>query len=326
MRFINYFGKIFSNFLSNVHSLGKYRLEEDAFNTINKAFYIINNEISLNQIRKMFIEFYFDTNKEDASNYSSELKYLRAQSDIPMIPYEQQKKIDEPIYAEFDSQEGLPFVLHKNKRLYFPKHWTLQDAKKQYRYFIERENLLGGNFTPKAPHQYQSDTFKIEAGDVLLDIGSAEGLVALDTIETTKKTILYESDPIWFAPLKASFKPYMDKVEIINKLVSDKDSETSTTLISSLHEFRNETFFVKMDIEGAEENVVTGNAGFFKKNKIKAACCTYHNVEHYKNLKEIFESWGYTTSSSDGYILCFMDKVFTPPYFRKGLIRATNIR
>lgn len=322
----NYLGKVFSNFLSNIHSLGKHRLEEDAFKTINKTFDIINNEISLNQIRKMFIEFYFEINKEVASEYSLELKYLRKQSDIPMIPYEQNKTIDGTIYAEYDSQEGLPFVLHRNKRLYFPKHWTLQDAKKQYRYFIERENLLGGNFTTKAPHQYQSDTFRIEAGDILLDIGSAEGLVALDSIESTKKTILYESDPIWFAPLKATFKPYMDKVEIINKLVGDKDGETSITLTSSLREFRNDVFFVKMDIEGAEELVIKGNADFFKTNKIKAACCTYHNVLHYKNLKETFESWGYTTSSSDGYILCFMDKVFSPPYFRKGLIRATNIK
>ena len=315
MNNIEYIKKVISNFISNFHFLGKFRLKEDVF----------SKDISFNQIRKTLIEFYFDVNKAEASEYAMELNYLRSQNNIPMIPYEQSRKIDYPVYAEFDSKKKLPFVIHKSKRLYFPKDWSLEKSKKQYRYFIERENLLGGNYTPKAPHQCQSESFKIEKGDVLLDIGSAEGLVALDTIEKTKKTFLYESDPIWAAPLKATFEPYKDKVIIINKLVSDTDSQTTTTLSTSIQGLEKETFFVKMDIEGAEEFVIKGNANFFQNNKIKAACCTYHNANHYNSLKNIFEKWGYSTTPSDGNILCFMDNNFVPPYFRKGLIRATNI-
>lgn len=316
MKFLDYIQIIASNLNKNFHLLGKYNLETEFYNPCK----------IINQMRKTLIEVYFETNKDEREKYTNELNYLKEQKDIVMFPYKQEKEFCGTIQAGFDKKKGLPYVLHDDKRLYFPKHWSVEESKKQYRYFIEKENLLGGGFTAKAPHQYQSDNFKIEPGDVLLDIGCAEGLVSLDSIEKTKKTILYEADPAWKAPLKATFEPYKDKVKIINKWASDKDSKKTTTISSSIQGLENETFFVKMDIEGAEESVIRGNTDFFKKRQVKVACCTYHKIEHFENLNVLFKSWNYVTSSSNGYILCFMDNEFRPPYFRKGLIRATNIR
>lgn len=316
MKIINYFKIVFSNIISNIHFLGKYRLNEG----------ILTLCPSIEQIKKNLVEIYFAANKKSAEEYACELEYLRPRKTLDMIPYKQIKKIQHDIHTDFDHQNNLPFVVHNNKRLYFPRNWDLKKVESQYRYFIERENLLGGEYTTKAPHQYQTDSFKIESGDILLDVGSAEGLIALDAIEKAKKVILYESDPIWEPPLKATFEPYKNKVQIINKLVGDNDNATSTTLQKTTQELKNETFFVKMDIEGAEELVVKGNANFFKNNKIKIACCTYHKANHYEKLRELFENWGYSVTSSNGYMLCFIDDVFTPPFFRKGLIRATNIK
>jgi len=166
---------------------------------------------------------------------------------------------------------------------------------------------------------------KISTGDILLDIGSAEGLLALDTIETTKRVFLFESDAMWIAPLEATFEPYKEKVSIINKYVSDSNSATTTTLSNAIQGFKDETFFVKMDIEGAEEFVIKENSDFFTKNQIKIACCTYHKKDHYQSISTILEKWGYMTHPSDGYILCFMYNDFMPPFFRRGVIRATNI-
>ena len=45
----------------------------------------------------------------------------------------------------------------------------------------------------KSPHSYVNDTFKVEAGDVVLDVGSAEGLFALDNIELATKVYVFES-------------------------------------------------------------------------------------------------------------------------------------
>ena len=316
MSFSKYIKTITRNLKNNFFLLGKYDIQEDI---------ISRCRTSINQARKNIIINYFEINRDEAAQYAEEIQYLKSQQDLSMIPYAQIKKMELPIQADYDKKKGLPYVLHNEKKLFFPKHWSIEDARKEYRNFIERENIIGGGYTTKAPHQYQSDNFKIEPGDILLDIGCAEGLVALDSIEKTKQTILYEADPIWEAPLKATFEPYKNKIKIISKWVSDKDSKTTTTLSSSIQGLENETFFVKMDIEGAEELVVRGNSDFFKKRKTKVACCTYHKIEHFENINCIFKEWSYSTSPSDGFILCFIDNTFMPPFFRKGLIRATNI-
>lgn len=287
---------------------------------------LLSHYPTIDQLRRFLLLQYFDANKEEAAKYEEELMYLRKAKKLEMIPYEQKERISGHINVKFDFKNRLPYVIHNNKRLYFPGHLPLKEVESQYRILVERECLTGGGFTSKAPHQYQTNSFKVEKGDILLDIGCAEGLVALDTIDLTKKVILFEADPIWDKPLRATFKPYKNKVTIVNKFVSDKTSTTSVTLASSVERQSEETFFVKMDIEGAEEMVVKGNEDFFKSHKIKLACCTYHNAEHFKSISHLLQEWSYTTSASDGYMLCFVDNVFEPPFFRKGLVRATNIK
>lgn len=331
MSVFKYFQVVFSNFLHGFHFLGKIDLEQKSADFDKEIFSLKASnaqlEFEINQLRKALIDLYYEVNKDEAGKYSHELSFLHSQRDITMFPYEKETHRSSPIYTEFDQQKGLPFVFHKNKRLYFPKEWSIDKVEETYRYFMETECLTAVDKGFKRPHQYQSGPFKIEEGDVLLDVGCAEGLVALDAIEIVKKVILFESDSIWEAPLKATFEPYKEKVEIINKLVGDKDDNATTTLSSFSRTLgEEETFFVKMDIEGAEEKVVKGNADFFKKKKIKVACCTYHRDEHFSNLSTIFENWGYSVTPSDGYILCFLDGVFKPPFFRKGLIRASNIK
>ena len=311
---ISYLRRVFSNLSRNFHLLGKYNLQEDFLSALS----------NLIQLRDSIINLYFKTNLEESQPYFDELQYLQSANCCDMFPYNQIKKISD-IAVGLDKHYHLPYVVHNGKKLFFPEFWNLREVSEKYRYYIERENLLGGNYTSKAPHQYQTESFKIEINDIFLDIGCAEGLVALDCVETAQKIYLFEADPIWEKPLKATFAPYKDKVQIIHKWVGDKDSPISTTLNSSVQEDKGKTFFVKMDIEGAEELVVKGNAEFFKNNSIKIACCTYHKKEHFENLSKIFNDWGYSLSSSDGYMLCFMDKNFSPPYFRKGIIRAANI-
>ena len=54
----------------------------------------------------------------------------------------------------------------------------------------------------------------------LLDVGAAEGFFALSVIEHVKEIILFECDVEWIKALEATFKPWKDKVFIINKYVS----------------------------------------------------------------------------------------------------------
>lgn len=315
MNIFNYIAIVLRNVFSNIHYLGKYDLASSIKH---------HNDIQ-EMITKLSILSYFQNNQSEAIAFSNELKYLYCTPDLDVFPYEQVKKLPTPIKAAFDPIRKLPFIVHQGKRLFFPENWSLEDCEKSYTNFIERENILGGGYTSKAPHQYEDKNIKIEQNDILLDIGCAEGLLALDTIEKTKFTYLFEGNPIWIKPLQATFAPFSKKIKIINKYVSGNDSKSETTLISLFGEIKNESFFVKMDIEGAEADVLNSNQSFFQsENFIKIACCTYHKKQDAETISKILKKWDFSSHFSDGYMLYFVDKDFIPPYFRKGLIRAKN--
>lgn len=306
---MNYVFIVLRNFLRNIHFLGRVNIEE------------YTEKIASFKALKMHFDSFFSEEKNRIP-YIKELTYLSDKDEFESIPYPAIRKTN--VRVLFEKKSKLPYVRHENKKLYFPRQYKSDMIEKIYCSYMDKENITGTKFEGIAPHQYQMDDFCVENGDVLLDIGCAEGLLALDVVDKVKKVYLFESDPVWMEPLKATFEPYGDKVIFVHKMVSNKDSETETTLDSCVHENDGVTFFVKMDIEGGEESVVKGNVDFFKKKKTKIACCTYHCKNHYESISKIFELIGYKVSSSDGYMLCFMDKNITPPFFRKGLIRAKN--
>lgn len=310
------------NFFKNLRSLFKYNLEKDAV----KQDYL-HKEISdlhekLAQAWKEIIEIYFLQNKDEAQKYKAEIEYIKKVNTISAFPYEQIKTCNIPKYG-FDKKVKLPFVIHNNKHLYFPANWTPESACKTYCNYIERENLLGGGYTEKAPHQYITENFHVENGDIVLDVGCAEALFALDSIEKAKYVYLFEADEKWIQPLKATFAPYQDKVKIIQKFVSGKDSENTITLNTILGKYSSESFFIKMDIEGAEEEVIRSSTDFLMSNNIiKLACCTYHRANHSKEISKVLQEKCFDIEFSEGFMLFYLDSHQQPPYFRKGLIRA----
>jgi len=221
----------------------------------------------------------------------------------------------------------MPFILHNGvKKLYFPKSWSVDQARDNYINYIQVENILGGNYAKKSPHQYQTSNFQINVGDVVLDIGSAEALLSLDVIDIAKKIYIFESDEIWIEPLKATFEPYQDKVVIFNKFVSDKNSATEIRLDSCIEFDKVQSLFIKVDIEGSEKLVLENNKHLFEKNiNIRVVCCTYHRQNDADIFKVFFESLGYTTEYSDGYMIFIYDNELRAPYFRHGIIRAEKL-
>jgi len=322
MTISEYFKIALSNFFKNLHSMFKYNIEKDAVQQDQLQKQIINLQNDLLLARKEIINLYFKTNKEDSENYRDELDYFNSFDDFCVFPYKQVKNVKEPIHG-FDDTTKLPFVVHNNKRLFFPESWTPEQAKEKYKYYIEKENLLGGGYTTKAPHQYITDNFKVEKGDIVLDVGCAEALFALDSIERTKHTYLFEFDKQWIKPLQATFAPYHDKATIIPKYVGRSDSENTISLESFFSSYKNESFFIKMDIEGAEEDVISSCTNFLSSdNNIKIACCTYHRANHSKTISKLLRKHSFFVDFSNGYMLFPYDKNQQPPYFRNGLIRA----
>lgn len=255
--------------------------------------------------------------------YQDEVAYLKSINQIVTFPYPQEVEL-ESVSAEWDSGKNMPFVWHDFKRLYFPSNWSVHKAAEQYRYFVEVENLLGGGYAATAPHQYQTDTFHVEEGDVVLDVGAAEGLFALDVIEKAKRVYLIEADNKWSEALQATFEPYRDKAVIVNRMVSDQDTDHSIRLDSLLRDVSYQGLFIKMDIEGNEKTVIQSSRDLLCQDKdIRLVASTYHRHNDEEQLQNLLAGMGFSTHYSDGYMLFLLDKL-SPPYFRKGLIRASR--
>ncbi|GAP72136.1 hypothetical protein SAMD00024442_25_23 [Candidatus Symbiothrix dinenymphae] len=302
--------------LRNLYSLLNYDFRT-ALHEIDK----LNRQVS-DLEAKLNCFSYFAEYPELASNFEKELSYLRTHPDEHLVfPYKQLKRL-ENIQSGYDSKRNLPYVVHNNRKLYFPKTWTEEGAAATYKDFIENENILGGGYKEKAPHQYETDTFCVKEGDVLLDIGCAEALFALNAIDKVKKLYLIESDVVWIEALKATFEPYKNKVEIINKLIADVDTESTITLSSLLKSELSSSLFIKMDIEGYETSVVNSSRSILSENlEISLACCTYHRQSDAEKLNEILTELNFDVEFSDGYMFFVFDKLL-PPYFRRGIIRG----
>jgi hypothetical protein len=265
---------------------------------------------------------HFERNGPEA--FLDEIGYLKKFGALTPFPYDRTGKESEPIKSGFDKEKKMPFVIHKDKRVYFPKNYSIEQAKNDYLNYIVVENIFDGKFNEKNPHQYITGSFSVKEGDIVLDIGGSEGLFLLDSIDKIKKGYIFEPDKAWNEPLKATFEPYMEKVEIINKFASDKDSSDEITIDSCL---KNESgnIFMKIDVEGYESPVLNGSLTVLKrKYDIRVACCTYHRQDDADQFDKLFKDLGYSTEFSEGYMLFYFDRQIKPPYFRKGLIRAKN--
>ena len=217
-------------------------------------------------------------------------------------------------------EKGLFYVLHADKKkLFFP------GIENDYVSLVHREGLLGTGTLAKSPHCYQDKDFKVEEGDILLDVGCAEAIFALDNIEKVAKAYLFESDPAWRKPLRLTFAPYADKTVIVNKLVTDRTSRKTVRLADAVAGDVSDgaRFFVKMDIEGWERAVIEGNADFFRSAKVKLSCCVYHRQDDARVIEGMLRELGYETRFSDGWMLPTMNGIHYP-YFRHGVIYARN--
>lgn len=260
------------------------------------------------------------------ANHREEIEFIETIpiDDLPKItfPYPRKQNADKPI-CECGMDKGLPFVVHNGKRLFFPIGVTADGARESYRGYIETEGLLGTGALAKSPHAYVSDSFKVDSGDVLLDVGCAEALFALDNAEKASQIYLFEFLRKWRKPLSLTFAPYKHKTHLIPKFVSGHTDSKSIRLVDALPPCGNATYFIKMDIEGNERFVLESSRDFLKANKVKLACCVYHRQDDADYISKLLTGLGYSVSFSDGYMLPTLNGIHFP-YFRKGVIRAKN--
>lgn len=215
----------------------------------------------------------------------------------------------------FDPQLKMRYVFHEGHRLYFRRGWGTARIQRAWSDLLREQD-------PSSPHRYLTDSFKPGKDDIIADIGAAEGNFSLTIIEQVKKIYLFENDRRWIEALKATFAPWKDKVEIVNKFVSDKDDSTHVSIDSFIREKECPTF-IKIDVDGAEDSVLRSCSGLFQSGKpLKVALCTYHKQDDEKLFTVLLENVGFTVEPSAGYMIHYYDKKIAPPYLRRGLLRA----
>jgi hypothetical protein len=229
-------------------------------------------------------------------------------------PFNPRKKVK----CGMNPHTGLPYVIHQDKKLYFIKKPTNKALKNHYLSLLEEQSQ-------GSPHVYVTDDFDIKEGDVLYDIGSAEGIFALSNIEKVSRVVLFEGDESWINVLQSTFEPWKEKVTIVPKYVSDINSDQYITIDAFIEEYGDQFSpdFIKIDVEGAEMNVLKGMVNCISKKKFKMAVTTYHYQDDYANISSFLSEHKVVQKPSKGVTLIGLDKC-KAPYFRKALIRAYN--
>ena len=301
----------------------KRRLNENLVRLDKLEDLVTNGQVMKYRSFYLHVLEYYTLHEAEARPYEKELEYLRNLNEFCNFPY---KPSDEPKKVEcgFDKQAKLPFVIHKGRKLFFKHSYSVDEAIKFYRNYMQVEKILGEGDEGEAPHQYQSPRVRVDDGDVVFDIGAAEGLFALDQIDKASRVVIVESDPQWMEPLKHTFAPFGDKVTIVQKLISATDTETTVSLEKLLSEIEYDAAFVKMDVEGYELlSLVSAKTALSQKNT-KLAVAAYHKQHDAEELKAFFDRLNYKSEFSNGYMLFHLYDTPAPPYFRKGVIRAKH--
>jgi len=272
------------------------------------------NKIFLSKLRTDIIS-YYDKQLPISSEEKEVFDYLKS-NQISVFPYAFKNKYNkEEIEVYLDESNGLRYVFHEHKKLYFKRSHSVNYIKSLYHGLLLDQDK-------DSPHLYLTDDFNLFESDVIADIGAAEGNFSLSNVERVKKIYLFEYDKEWIEALKATFKPWEHKVEICDKFVSDTNSET-TISIDNFTKINNDISFLKVDIEGEEENFLRGATNFLNtKQNLKMAICTYHKQEDEKKFTSILKNNNFEVNHSKRFMIFLFDKNIKAPFLRRGLLRV----
>ena len=245
------------------------------------------------------------------------LKYLE-NNKIRIFPYPFHNNYSsDDIEVMYDLEKGMRYVLQEGKRLYFKRRWNAKKIKRAYSDLMREQDI-------HSPHRYLTGSFTIEKDDVLADIGAAEGNFSLSVIEKINKAYIFEYDREWIEALRATFAPWSEKVEIINKYVADYN-DASHIRFDTFFENKKDVTFLKIDVDGAESIVLKSCDEVFKTHEsFKIALCTYHKKNDEEDFTLFLKDHGFSITPSRGYMINYYDKKIKAPYLRRGLIRAVK--
>ena len=165
----------------------------------------------------------------------------------------------EEINVSYDEKRKIKFVkFNNNKKIYFKKNWSKSRIQKAFNQLLIEQDK-------NSPHRYLSSDFDVDEETVVADIGCAEANFSLDIVDRVKHIYLFETNNVWDKPLKSTFEKYKNKVTIVNKKFSNKDSSNTINGIKFLND--KGVNFIKIDVDGYEEEVMSNIEEMIKKTK-----------------------------------------------------------
>lgn len=216
----------------------------------------------------------------------------------------------------FDQNVNLYYVIHNNKKMYMKKGWTEDQVRDYYRFLMIEQDEL-------SPHLYFTEDLKNKRFRKVLDLGAAEGNFTLDIIERCENAYIFECDPGWIEALKATFKPWKDKVRIVTAFVSNITNNGMTTLDDYFKENYEGIDLIKIDVEGEELPVLQGANHVLEKNwQVRLLVCAYHYHNEESEIRSYLKGWN--IKHRNGYIVMIDDKRQRKPYLRRGILEASR--
>lgn len=202
------------------------------------------------------------------------------------------ENLDIKVYL--DERCGLYYVMHYDKPLYFSRNYkSKKDVINYYKSILIEQD-------EKSPHKYLAGNFNIGEGDVVIDVGAAEGNFSLEVIDKVSKLYIIEVDDGWIEALNETFREYLDKIIIIKKYVSSYNEGIFSTLDSLVEE---PVDFIKMDIEGCEWDALQGAIKLIKmSSRLKCAICSYHSDFDQELIESFMDKHNLLHDTTKGYM------------------------
>lgn len=187
-----------------------------------------------------------------------------------------------------------------------PLYWPLS-------FSIDRLNqITAETFDTADWHFYQKEHTQITTGDILLDIGTAEGLFPLTVAGQCKHLYLVEPSSFFNTTLHKTFQDYEGKTTIFHTAVGNQDgtipfdensldgaiSTADNTAATQIPIHKIDTLlagkpitYLKADIEGFEEEMLRGAELTIKNSKPKIAITSYHTQNDPKEIIAIIRGF-----------------------------------
>lgn len=234
---------------------------------------------------------------------------------FPVFPYQFVSKYRNMEVEVFHDKDGYPYVIHNGNKLYCKRKWDDSTVKKYYVSLqLEQDS--------ESPHCYLTNKNRWpDEGDIIVDIGAAEGIFTLSIIDVVEKAYLFECDDEWRVPLEKTFSKWRQKIEIVQKYVGGGSKENCKIISLDEYFLGMKVDFLKADIEGAEELMLQGGIYTFNNLLKKVLICTYHTPNAETVIKSYLEKYGFRCEFNSGYMFFVNNPdTFTSPYVRHGIV------